>query len=205
MVRYQVHLENPHKRSIQKALEALHAGGIIIYPTDTVYGLGCSIYQKNAIEKIYKIKGKEKYEPMTLICSDISEVAKYARISNIAFRIMKRCTPGPYTFILPATREIPKLMLSRRKEVGIRIPNSRVCRELLKEMGHPLVNTSVNRSPEELLNMPEEIMEIYDHWVDVFLDAGPLPEAMESTVVSLIYDEIEILREGKGDISKLFI
>lgn len=205
MIRYKVFLENPNRRSIQKAVEALEQGKLIVYPTDTVYGIGCSIYQKNAIELIYQIKKKSKFDPMSLICSSITEASQYARISNFAFRILKRCLPGPYTFILPATREIPRLMLSRRKEVGIRIPKSNVCMALLEALGHPIINTSVNQSSDELLNDPREIATRYNGWVDVLLDAGSLPDAQESTVISLMNDEIVILREGKGEVEKVLL
>ncbi len=204
MIRFKVFADTPHIRSITKAVQALQAGHLIVYPTDTVYGLGGSIYQKHAIEKIYRFKGKSKHDPLSVICDSIQQAAQYGKISNFAFRIIKRCTPGPYTFILEATREIPKLMLTRRKEVGIRIPDSAVVRNIVQTLGHPLVNSSITLREDELLNDPDEIASRYEHVVEVFLDAGPLPDPQDSTIVKLTNDEVEILREGKGDLDCLF-
>ncbi|MBN2364798.1 MAG: threonylcarbamoyl-AMP synthase [Calditrichaeota bacterium] len=204
MLRFHIHLKNPHKRIIMNAVEVLQNGGLIIYPTDTVYGIGCDLYNKGALQRIYTLKKKSKFDPVSIIVKDIQQASLYARISNYAFKIMKHCLPGPYTFILPSTREIPKTMLSKRKEVGIRIPDNEVCHTLIENMNHPLVNTSVNMNPDELLNDPEEIERRYQNSVDMMLDADWLHEAHESTVVSLINDEVVILREGKGDVQKLF-
>ncbi|NOX38541.1 MAG: threonylcarbamoyl-AMP synthase [Calditrichaeota bacterium] len=205
MIRFKVYPENPHQRSINKAVEALENGQLIIYPTDTVYGIGCSLYKKHALEAIYRLKGKTKFEPISLICESIQQASQYARISNFAFRILKRCFPGPYTVILEATREIPKLMLTRRKEVGIRIPDNRIVMAMVHTLGHPLANTSVNIEEGELLNDPEEIMQRYAHHAEVFLDAGPLPDAEESTIIKIIHDEVEIIREGKGSIERVLM
>lgn len=205
MLRFKVHLETPHKRSIRKAVEALQNGQLIIYPTDTVYGIGCSLYEKKAIERLYQIKGKSKHEPMSIICNSIRQASRYARISTAAFRLLKRCFPGPYTIILEASREIPRLLLTSRKEVGIRIPDSPVCQELIDQFGPPVVNSSVNQRPDELLNEPDDIAARYGKVVDVMLDAGPLPDARESTVLKIIDDEVEIIREGKGDLQRLYL
>lgn len=204
MLRLPVHVMNPHKRSIMNAIKALENGELIIYPTDTVYGIGCNLYNKRALERLYVLKKKSKFDPISLIVENIKEASLYARISNFAFRILRHCLPGPYTFILPSTREIPKIMLSKRKEVGIRIPDNTVCSTLLKNFEYPLVNTSVNIEVGELLNDPNEIERIYKNNVALMLDAEWLPDAEESTVVSLIDDKIDILREGKGNIQKLY-
>lgn len=205
MITYEIHLENPHKRYIQKAVEALEGGQLVIYPTDTVYGLGCSINNKQAIERIYKIKGKSKFAPMSIICSSIRDAAKYARISNFAFRVMKRCFPGPFTVVLEATREIPKLMLTRQKEIGIRIPDNKVVIEIVELLGHPVITSSINLPGEEILNDPEKIAEIYSGKVDLLLNAGPLPEPVPSTVLRIEDNTVEILREGKGDPARINI
>ncbi len=205
MERFLIHHKNPHKRVIAKAVQVLQDGGLIIYPTDTVYGIGCTLYNKIALEKVYALKKKTKFDPMSLIVKDIQQASSYVRISNFAYKILRRCLPGPYTFILPSSREIPKIMLSRRKEVGIRIPDNEVCLALLEAHPYPLVNTSVNRHPDELLNDPDEIERIYKHGVDLMLDVGWIPDAQESTVVSLINDELHVIREGKGKLDKLFI
>ncbi|GAB4335725.1 MAG: L-threonylcarbamoyladenylate synthase [Calditrichia bacterium] len=204
MIRLELHPENPQQRALKKAAEIVANGGLIIYPTDTQYGIGCDLYNKNALEKLYHLKHKSKFDPISVMVSDIREASKYAKISNYAYRVLKHCTPGPYTFILPASREIPRVMLSRRKEVGIRLPESEVCLELVKLLGNPLVNTSVTFHEDEVLNDPDEIATRYGNDVDVFLDMGWLEEVEESTIVSLLENEPEILRRGKGDPEKVF-
>lgn len=204
MVRIKVHPDNPHKRDISMAVNVLREGGLIIYPTDTVYGIGCDLHNKRALQRLYHLKGKSKFDPVSVIVQDVRQASIYAKISNYAYRVLRHCLPGPYTFILPATREIPRIMLSKRKEVGIRIPDSNVCRALLEMFEKPLVNTSVNMAVDELLNDPDEIENRYRNTVELMLDADRVPDAEESTVVSLIHDEIEILREGKGDLERLF-
>ena len=204
MIRLTIHPENPHRRYITQAVEVIKEGKLIIYPTDTVYGIGCDLYNKRALEMLYQLKKKSKFDPISVVVRDIRQASQYARISNFAYRILRHCLPGPYTFILPATREIPRIMLSKRKEVGIRIPDCNVSRELVAELSHPLVNTSVSISADELLNDPDEIEARYQHDVELMLDVGWLPDAAESTVVSLIGDEITILREGKGSLERLF-
>lgn len=203
MVRFHIHLKNPHTRLILNAVAILEDGGLLIYPTDTVYGIGCNLYKKSALQKLYNLKKKSKFEPISIIVKDIQQASRYARISNFAFKIMRRCLPGPYTFILPSRGEIPKIMLSKRKEVGIRIPDNEVCQALLENAHFPLVNTSVNVGPAELLNDPDEIERRYFNMVDMMLDADWLHDAEESTVVSLINDDIKILREGKGNLQKI--
>jgi len=205
MIRYRVHLENPHRRSIQKAIEALENGQLIIYPTDTVYGIGCSINNKSAIENIYRLKGKSKFDPMSIVCSSIRQASNYVKISNHAYKILRRCFPGPYTFILEATREIPRLMLSKRKEMGIRIPDNRVAIETVNVLGHAILNTSVNIEGNEILNNPDAIADRFYRRVEIMLDGGILPDAEESTVISLVNDSLEVIRAGKGDLQKLNI
>lgn len=204
MMRLPIHMETPHKRHINQAVEVLENKGLIIYPTDTVYGLGCNVYDKKGLERIYWLKGKTKFDPVSLIVKDIRQASQYARISNFAFRLLRHCLPGPYTFILPATKEIPKIMLTKRKEVGIRIPQHTVCEALLEQTKNPIVNTSVSSESDVFLNDPDQIEKAYHSTVDLMLDAGWLPEPNESTVVSLVNDEINILREGKGPLEELF-
>lgn len=205
MIRHQIHLENPHTRIIARAVEALQYGGIIIYPTDTVYGIGCSLYKKNAIEKLYRIKGKSKFESMSMICSSIQQAAEYVHISTFTFRILKKCFPGPFTIILQARHQIAKLMLSRQKEIGIRIPDSQVCQMLVSELGHPILNTSLTRLEDDLSFYPDfDSEDQYTHAAEMMLDAGPLEEFIESTVLRIKENEIDIIREGKGDIERLF-
>jgi tRNA threonylcarbamoyl adenosine modification protein (Sua5/YciO/YrdC/YwlC family) len=200
---HKVHLQNPHKRIIQKAVDALLEGKVIIYPTDTVYGLGCDVTNKQAVEKIYKIKEKSKFAPMSIICNSIKQASMYAYISNFAFRILKRCFPGPYTVILEATKEIPKLMLSRRKEIGIRIPDSQVALALVENLGNAVLSTSVNMAENEFLVDLEEIKNKYNSKAEFFLDGGMLPEPIPSTVLKIVNEDIEIIREGKGSLQNI--
>lgn len=202
---YKVHLQNPHQRIIQKAVDALSEGKIIIYPTDTVYGIGCNINNKLAIERVYKIKGKSKFAPMSIICGSIKQASKYVRISNFAFRILRRCFPGPYTVILEATKETPKLMLSRRKEIGIRIPDSKVAIELVENLGNAILSTSINLTETETLISPEEIKNTFNAKVDLLLDGGILPEPIPSTVLKIENNNVEIIREGKGSLQNINI
>ena len=204
MMRMHVHLKNPHKRIIMNAVHVLKSGGLIIYPTDTVYGIGCSLYNKSALERLYRLKKKSKFDPISIIVKDIREASLYARISNNSFKILKHCLPGPFTFILPSSREIPKIMLSKRKEVGIRIPDNEVCAAILEYFEYPIVNTSANISADELLNDPDEIERQFEHQVDLMLDADWLPDAQESTVIEVTGDEVSILRKGKGNLSMIF-
>ncbi len=204
MVRYEIHSETPHLRMIHKAADILKEGGIVIYPTDTVYGIGCSMYHKPAIEKLYKIKGKSKFQSMSMICDSIQQASQYVHISNATFRILKKCFPGPYTIILPAKHEIAKLMLSRQKEIGVRIPGNPVCQLLVRELTHPILNTSVSMPEDDLGFYPEpESRNLFTDSADLMLDIGPFPDQVESTVLRIHDNEIEILREGKGDIGIL--
>jgi tRNA threonylcarbamoyl adenosine modification protein (Sua5/YciO/YrdC/YwlC family) len=198
-MRVPIHLRNPEPRLIRKAVEYLKAGGIIIYPTDTVYGIGCSAEDKNAIEKIYLIKRQRVDKPFSFVCSDLTHISEYARVSNMAFRIMKQLVPGPYTFILPAAKmkHLPRILISRRKTVGIRVPDNRVTLDLVRELGAPILSTSVTLETGRLLNDPDEIAEHFNDAVELILDAGPL-HSEPSTVIDLTGNEPLILRQGAG-------
>lgn len=196
-VRLSVHPVNPQGRHIARAAAELRDGGVIVYPTDTVYGLGCDITNKRAVERIIRIKGRDPKKPMSFVCSDLTHIARYAKVSNVAYRILKRFLPGPYTFILEASREVPKMLLTKQKTVGIRIPDSPTCLMLVRELGNPLLTTSANLSGAEPIGDPEELMKVLGPVTDVVLDVGSL-ERTPSTVVSLVDDKIEVLREGAG-------
>lgn len=197
-----IHTENPETRVIRKAAEILAAGGVIIYPTDTVYGLGCSVENKSAIERIYLIKRQRSDKPFSFVCSDLTHISEYAHVSNVAFKIMKHLVPGPYTFILPAARmkQLPKILVSKRKTVGIRVPDSKVSLAIVREMGHPILSTSVTDESGELLNDPATIAEAFRNTVDLIIDGGTLVSD-PSTVVDLTGDEPKVVRQGAGDIS----
>lgn len=197
MIRLTTHPVNPQPRSIASAIEVLRDGGLIVYPTDTVYGLGCDLYNKKAVERIYHIKGYKKKSQLSFICPDLKNIAKYAHVSTPAYKIMRRLLPGPYTFILEATREVPKILTEKRQTVGIRVPDNVICHTLLQEFGNPIISTSAIVPGATYMNDPDEIADVFEHSVDLFLDSdfGGLEP---STVIDLTTDEPEIIRKGKG-------
>lgn len=198
-VRLSVHPVNPQGRHISRAAEELRDGGVIVYPTDTVYGLGCDITNKRAVERIIRIKGRDPKKPMSFVCSNLTHIARYAQVSNVAYRILKRFLPGPYTFILEASREVPKMLLTKQKTVGIRIPDSKVSLMLVEALGNPILSTSANLTGADPIGHPDEIMDTLGPLTDLVLDSGVLDKT-PSTVVSLVGDKIEVLREGAGKI-----
>ena len=191
---------NPHGRHINQVVECLRQGGVIIYPTDTTYGIGCDIFNRKGVKKIFQIKQRDSRKPFSFICSDLAEVSNYAQVSNFAFKIMKRHLPGPYTFVLDATKIVPDSLSTKQKTVGVRIPENKICQEIVKELGHPLVTTSANISGEETLQDPQEIDLQMGRMVEMVVDGG-ISLGESSTVISLVDDQIEVLREGCGDIS----
>ncbi len=197
-----IHSKNPQMRFINKATEILRNGGVIIYPTDTVYGLGCDIFQKKAIERIYQIKPSLKDKPLSFICADLKDIAQYAKVSTQVYRFLRYAFPGPYTFILPAAREVPKKLWSKRKTVGIRVPDNLIAQTLSKELGHPIVSTSVTDENGDILNDEESIVKYYGKLVDLILYSGPL-STLPSTIIDFSGEEPEIVREGAGEIDFL--
>ena len=196
-----VYPQNPQVRLIRKAADVLRNGGIIIYPTDTVYGIGCDLFNKRGIERIYEIKRRSQKQPFSFICADLKDISRYALVSNYAYKTMKRLLPGPYTFILEASRLVPKLLQSKRQTTGIRVPDNEICLALVRELGHPIISTSVSVGDEEILSDPEEMNRKFGHAVDLVMDGGILPPEL-SSVVSLVDDVPEVLRQGKGDVSE---
>lgn len=197
MIRLYTNADNPQTRYISQAVDVLAAGGLIIYPTDTVYGLGCDLYNKRAIERIYFIKGFKKKSQLSFICADLKNIARYAHVSTPTYKVMRRLLPGPYTFILEATREVPRILLEKRRTVGIRVPDNEICRSLLAEFGHPIISTSASVPGRLYLNDPEEIAEVFEYTVDLFIDndfGGTEP----STIIDFAGGTPEILRKGKG-------
>jgi tRNA threonylcarbamoyl adenosine modification protein (Sua5/YciO/YrdC/YwlC family) len=198
-----LHPEHPAPRLVQRAVDALAAGGLVAYPTDTYYGIGCDLHSRKAIDRLYQLKGRDKKKPLSFLVPDLSDVARYAVVSNFAYRVMRRLTPGPYTFVLPATRLVPDMMTTRQKQVGIRVPDSALARALAQGLGGPLVTTSAARPEDgEPLVDPRDIKEELGHGLDLVLDGGLLP-AEPSTVLSLLDDQIEVLRLGKGPVEGL--
>jgi tRNA threonylcarbamoyl adenosine modification protein (Sua5/YciO/YrdC/YwlC family) len=192
--------DNPQARLIAQVVTALQNDGVIAYPTDTTYGIGCSIFSKKAIERIYSIKQRERKKPFSFICADQSDVANYAKVSNYAFKVMKRYLPGPYTFVIDATSIVPDLLLTKQKTVGIRIPNNQICLALVRALGHPIVTTSANRSGDEPIGDPFVVNEEMGNLLDYVIDGGVLSPDV-SSVISLLGDVPEILRKGVGDVS----
>jgi len=197
MKRIQIHPKNPQGRYLKAAADVLRDGGLIIYPTDSVYGLGCDLFNKNAVEKIYRIKGNDKRKLLSFICPDLKGISEYAFVSNAAYKIMRRLLPGPYTFILSATRQVPRILLEKRKTVGIRVPDNLVCLALLAEFGKPIISTSASMHDQSFLNDPDEIAATFNNLVDLFLDSGPGGLEL-STVIDLTEEEPIIIRQGKG-------
>lgn len=195
-----IHPEHPQPYKIDQVVQSLKNSGIIAYPTDTTYGIGCSIYNKKGIERIYLMKEREKKKPFSFICSSVSEVTQFAKVSNVVFKILKRYLPGPYTFVLEATREVPDLLLTRQKTVGIRIPDNRICMDLVTALGNPIVTTSANLSGEEPVGDPLIIESTFGSRLDYVID-GDLLKTDVSSVISLVGDIPEVLRVGLGDIS----
>jgi tRNA threonylcarbamoyl adenosine modification protein (Sua5/YciO/YrdC/YwlC family) len=188
---------NPQGRLLDKVAAILDQGGLVIYPTDTQYGLGCDLTKKKAIEKVYRLKQRNPKSPFSFICADLTNIAEYAKVSNFAYRTMKRLLPGPYTFILDGTRLVPQLMLTKRHECGIRVPDHPVTLGLVRALGRPIINTSASLDGRPLPATAEDFADLFKNQVDAVIDGGPVP-ALPSTIVSMIGDEPEVLREGLG-------
>ncbi len=198
-----IYHENPNQKDILKAVKVLEKGGVIIYPTDTVYGIGCDIYNQKGIERIAKIKEqKPKKANFSFICYDLSHVSEFTKpVDNDIFKMMKKNLPGPFTFILPANNKVPKFFKSKKNTVGIRIPNNDIIREIVKELGNPILTTSLKDDDEiiEYTTDPELINERYKETVDLIIDGG-YGGNIPSTVIDCTGDDIEIIRKGKGEL-----
>jgi len=195
----------PEPWLLVRATHALRRGGVVVVPTDTVYGLTCSIGYPAAIERIYALKDMDPKKPLSMLVADLRMASRYARgISTPVYRMMKRVLPGPYTFIFEATAEVPKIMLRRRKTIGIRIPDNPIALALLEELGEPLLTTSIRTPEDEIVNDPEEIERTYDRRIDLVVDGGPLLP-VPSTVVDFSSGEPVLIRQGRGDVAALEI
>ena len=189
----------PQQRLIAKAVESLRRGGLIAYPTDTAYGIGADLFNKKAIERIYMLKPQKKKKMMAFICNGLKDISHYAIISDQAYRLMKKHIPGPYTFVLHATREVPKLVMTPRNTVGIRVPDNAICQAIVSELGNPIITTSATfPGNDDVVSDPGDIRDKLGHALDYIIDCGPLPIEL-STIVDLSGPEPEILRRGKGD------
>lgn len=200
---YELHPGNPQFRYINKAVNILKEGGVIIYPTDTVYGIGCDIFNKEALQKVKNIKIDPEIKLLSFICSSFKDISKYAKISDYAYRTMKHLLPGPYTFILPAAKEVPKKLWSKRKTVGIRIPDNQIALKIVNDLGNPIISTSTTNRKGDVLYDPYEIRSIFNSQVDLMLSLGNL-SSKSSSVIDLSGDEPVLVRKGAGDISLFF-
>ena len=197
-----IYPENPNPREMLKALKVLRDGELIVYPTDTVYAIGCDALNVRAVERICQLKGVDpRKSNLSIICYDLSNISEYAKVSNAAFKLMKRYLPGPYTFILPTSSELPKIY-KNRKEVGIRVPDNNIIRTLTHELGNPILTMSIHDEDEmvEYSTDPELIEEKYERQVDIVIDGG-YGGTEASTVVDCTTDDFTIIRQGKGEIS----
>ncbi len=202
---FQIHPDNPQKRLIQQAVAIIRKGGLVVYPTDCAYAIGCHLGDKNAVDRIKRIRELDDKHNFTLVCQDLSEIGTYAKVNNQQYRILKTYTPGAYTFILRATSEVPRRLLHpKRKTIGLRIPDSNIALELMRELGEPIMSTSLILPNEtEPLTDPYEIRDILQHQVDLVIDGGYC--GMEATsVINLVEDVPEIIRTGAGDVNNFY-
>jgi len=191
---------HPQPRHIDRCIAVLEAGGLLAYPTDTYYGIGCDLFNKKAIERIYQLKERARSKPLSFVCADLSDVSRYAQVSNQAHGILRRLTPGPYTFVIEATGQVPKVAITRQKTVGVRIPDSPIALALVKALGRPLVSTSASMPDGTVLIDPSDIQDMLGHGLDLIVDGGyQLDEP--STVIDLTGDAPSVLRMGKGNVT----
>jgi tRNA threonylcarbamoyl adenosine modification protein (Sua5/YciO/YrdC/YwlC family) len=200
----EIHPENPDARKIQQAVKILEKGGIIIYPTDTVYGIGCDIFNQKAVDKICKLRGLNPVKArLSFICKDIAQIAEYAKqIDNETFRLMKKNTPGAFTFVLNSSNEVPKMFKNKKRTIGVRVPDNNIVLELVEQLGRPILTTSLKNDDEilEYFTDPIDIFEDFKNQVNLVIDGG-IGGNVASTVIDCTKGEFDILREGAGEIS----
>ncbi len=198
-----INQDNPQERLLRTVVDQLRSGAVICYPTDTVYGIGCDIFNHKAVKRVHQIKRRHKDKPFSFMCSGLKNVSRYGHISNLAYRLMKKHLPGPYTFVLPASKIVPKIMITKQKTVGIRVPDNKICLSLLEMLGNPVLTTSAshgNNDGPPLVNA-YEIEEWLGKMVDLIIDGGPVfPDP--SSIISFTSGSPEIIRQGKGDTSQ---
>lgn len=197
----EINPHNPQPRMIKQVVESIRHGAVICYPTDTGYGIGCDIFNPKAIRRIELLKRRPHNKPFSFMCSDLKNISEYAHVSNTAYRLLRKNLPGPFTFVLPGTKLVPKVMTTRQKTVGIRVPENAICRSLIEELGSPIITTSIPVSDD--VPVPAEAYEIEEligNRVDLIIDGGPVyPDP--SSIIALTGDVPEILRVGKGDVT----
>lgn len=193
----EVDAQHPQPRHVERAAEVLSNDGLIAYPTDTYYGIGCDLQSKKGIDKLYALKDRDRRKPFSFLCPDLSDVSNYALVSNFAYRTMKQLTPGPFTFVLEATRLVPQMMQNKQRQVGIRVPQVPLMLAIAAKLGRPIVTTSATDTDGRVLIDARDIKETLGTRLELILDGG-VQHNEPSTVVSLVGDQIEILRQGKG-------
>lgn len=201
---FHIHPENPQRRLITKAVEIIHRGGVVVYPTDSSYAIGCQLDNKQAAERIRRIRRLDKHHNFTLVCRDLSEIAQYSKVDNMNYRLLKSLTPGPYTFILPATSEVPRrLQNPRRKTIGLRIPNNQITQSLLEELNGPIMSSTLILPDDEFpMTDPYQIQLQLEKQVDLIIDGG-YSGHLPTTVIDLTEDQPEVLRQGLGEVDWL--
>jgi len=199
-----IHPETPQPRLIRQAAEIIRAGGVVVYPTDATYALGCLIGDKDALDRIRRIRGLDESHQLTLVCRDLSEIASYAKVGNAHYRLLKAMTPGPYTFILAATKQVPRrVQHPKRKTIGIRVPDNAILQALLTELREPLMSTTLQLpGDEQPLNDPYEVRQRLEKLVDLIID-GAFGDLEPTTVVDLSEDVPRVVRVGRGDVARL--
>lgn len=192
---------NPQPRLIAQAVEVMQHGGVVCYPTDTMYGIGCDIFNQKAVRRVYQIKRRPKDKPFSFMCASLTNISQYGHVGNTAYRLMRKNLPGPYTFVLSGTKLVPKIMLTKQKTVGIRVPDNAVCLAIIEMLGNPVLNTSAMlEEDEQPVRTCDDVDRLFGKQVDLIIDSGEVLPA-PSTVISLLTEQPEILREGKGDVS----
>jgi tRNA threonylcarbamoyl adenosine modification protein (Sua5/YciO/YrdC/YwlC family) len=199
---YRIHPKNPQARGIEQVVDALRSGAIMLYPTDTVYAIGCDLNSKTAVQRVRQLKQLSNDKPLTFLCASLSDISQYAGVNDPAYRLMKSLIPGPYTFLLPATKLVPKLVMSpKRKTTGIRVPDHPLCAALLKTLGNPIVSTSAHiQGDDQALEYPSqaELFDSLEKSVDLILDTGEEPSYEVSTILDLTNEEPVMVRKGLG-------
>ncbi|MGB5959787.1 MAG: L-threonylcarbamoyladenylate synthase [Coleofasciculaceae cyanobacterium] len=200
---YTVHPETPQKRRIEEIRNALQDGAVMLYPTDTVYAIGCDLNVKSAVERVRRLKQLSNDKPLTFLCSSLSNIAQYACVSDPAYRLMKRLIPGPYTFLLPATKLVPRLVMNpKRKTSGIRVPNHAVCHALVEALGNPIISTSAHLPGQDETTLEAieqaQLFDEFDSLVDIIVDDGSEPQTQVSTILDMTSSEPVMVRQGLG-------
>ncbi len=196
-----INLQNPQERLLRKAVDVLLNGGLIAYPTDTCYAIGCDLYNLKGIARIYQIKRRPVSKPFSFICQDLKNISEFALVGNYAYKVMKRLLPGPYTFVLEASRQVPKILQTKRRTVGIRVPDHPIALGLIDLLGHPVISTSASLPDSPVESDPYEIEARFKPHLELVIDGGIILPA-PSSVISLIGDVPEVIREGKGEVSE---